>query len=318
MSGLSAGVTAITASFRSSCALTSSGGVKCWGDNAYGQLGDGSNADSARPVDVKELASGVTAITSGGLWSCALTKTGAAKCWGWNDHGQLGNGMTTNTNVPVDVVGLSSGVLAISGGIHHTCALTRAGGVKCWGANDTGQLATASTSDSAKPVDVQGLTSGVAAIAAGADHTCAITTAGAVKCWGYNGEGQLGNGTTTKSPVPVDVTGLASGVTAIASGMLDSSYGGHTCALTASGAVKCWGLNDHGQLGDGSSTNASSPVDVLGLASGVKAITVCGDHTCALTSGGVVLCWGNNVSGQLAAADSKVHSSDVPLVVSGL
>ena len=162
-----------------------------------------------------------------------------------------------------------------------------------------GELGDGTNSASAKPVDVQGLTSGVAAIAAGSDHTCAITTAGAVKCWGYNREGQLGNGTTTNSPVPVDVTGLASGVTAIASGMLDSSYGGHTCAVTASGAVKCWGLNDHGQLGDGSSANASSPVDVLGLASGVKAITVCGDHTCALTSGGVVLCWGNNVSGQL-------------------
>jgi alpha-tubulin suppressor-like RCC1 family protein len=216
----------------------------------------------------------------------------------------------------VDVTGLSSGVIAIYSGGAHTCALASSDAVKCWGWNDNGQLGNGSTTDASTPVDVAGLDKGVTAVAMGGRHTCVLTSAGGVKCWGYDREGQLGNGKTTNSLVPVDVLGLASGVTAIASGMIDSSYGGHTCALTSQGGVKCWGLNDHGQLGDGSTTNSSAPVDVVGLASGVSAITVSGDHTCALTTGGVVLCWGNNVNGQLG--DGKVQFSDVPLVVPGL
>jgi alpha-tubulin suppressor-like RCC1 family protein len=123
------------------------------------------------------------------------------------------------------------------------------------------------------PVDVSGLSSGAAAIAAGEDHTCAFTSAGGVKCWGFNAYGQLGDGTTSERNTPVDVSGLASGVVAIATGW------SHSCAITSAGGAKCWGLNDHGQLGDGTQMERHAPVDVSGLVSGVAAITAGYGHT---------------------------------------
>ena len=175
------------------CALTSSGGVKCWGWNTYGQLGDSATTERLTPVDVSGLA-GVTSLATGRLFNCALTSGGGVKCWGYNYYGQLGDGTTTDRPTPVDVSGLTSGVAAISVGRSHACAVTTDGGVKCWGRNLEGQLGDNTTTDRWTPVDVSGLTSGVASVAPAGYHTCAVTTTGGAKCWGHNSAGQLGDG----------------------------------------------------------------------------------------------------------------------------
>jgi alpha-tubulin suppressor-like RCC1 family protein len=298
VSGLADGVAGIAAGYTHTCALTTAGGVKCWGDNNYGELGIGTssgpqtctsavNTDvrscSTNPVDVSNLGSGVAAISSAGFHTCALTTTGGVKCWGYNVFGQLGDGTTTDRATPVDVSGLGSGVAAISAGLFHTCALTTAGGVKCWGLNLKGELGHGTSTGpdrcsnsgcSRTPVDVSGLASGVASIEVGVWHTCALTTAGGVKCWGDYGNGELGIGTSTGpevcpgqgycSTIPVDVSGLTSGVSMIAAGGL------YTCALTDTGGVKCWGLNLYNELYAAhpcskSTDICNAPVDVSGL-----------------------------------------------------
>jgi alpha-tubulin suppressor-like RCC1 family protein len=255
--GLSDGVTAISVGYAHTCALTSTGGVKCWGFNGYGELGDNTNIDSSTPVDVVGLNSGVTAIAVGQYHTCALIGTGGMKCWGYNYFGQLGNNTTISSSIPVDVVGLGSAITAISAGGYHTCALTGSGGVKCWGIH--GILGDNTTIDRHTPVDVVGLSNGVKAISAGVYHTCALTSAGGVKCWGDNNYGDLGNNMIDSYGLPVDVVGLSSGVTAIAAG----GYESHTCALTSTGGAKCWGDNAEGQLGDFSTTDRWTPVDVI-------------------------------------------------------
>ncbi len=309
------GIVQIAAGGHHTCALTDQGGVQCWGFNHHGQLGDGSTTDRTPPVDVVGLSSDVQAIAAGELHTCALTDQGGVKCWGSNYSGQLGDGSTTfRSTTPVDVVGLASGVQAIAAGGDHTCALTDQGGVQCWGDNYSGQLGDGSTTDRTTPVDVVGLASGVQAIAAGIWHTCALTDQGGVQCWGSNSAGQLGDGSSGNNrTTPVDVVGLPNGVQAIAAG------GFHTCALTDQGGIQCWGYNGRGQLGDGSTTDRTTPVDVVGLASGVQAIAAGYWHTCALTDQGGVQCWGDNLWGQLGDGSTTDRTPvDVVGLASGI
>jgi hypothetical protein len=159
------------------------------------------------PVNVVGLTAGVASVRAGDINTCAVTTSGGAKCWGFNEDGELGDGTTTMRLTPVDVVGFTSGVASMALGDYHTCAVTTSGGARCWGANFAGELGDGTNVDRLTPVDVKGLSTGTVAIAAGSAHTCAITTAPGIKCWGYNSGGGVGDGTTTNRNTPVDVSG---------------------------------------------------------------------------------------------------------------
>jgi alpha-tubulin suppressor-like RCC1 family protein len=296
VSGLLAGVSAIAVGGSHVCALTTGGGMKCWGRNVDGAVGDNTTFQRLTPVDVLGLTSGVTAITAGAGQTCALTSGANMKCWGSNTSGQLGNGDSSGTPqlAPVDVVRLGNLVAAISAGGNHTCARTAGGNVACWGDGYYGQLGDGTGASGPLPVGVSGFsTNGVAQLGLGWSHTCALTNAGGVKCWGFNTDGELGNNSIAQSLVPVDVTGLTSGVSSI------GAWKFHSCAVTASGSVKCWGQNTSGSLGDGTQTDRHAPTDVFGLTSGFSTLSLGSNHSCALSSVGSTVCWGGNSLGVL-------------------
>jgi len=305
--GLPGPVQAVAAGQSYACALTTSGGVVCWGRNAFGELGDGTTTNRLTPVGVSGLSSGVLAVAVRNFHSCAVTNTGAAMCWGRNDSGQLGNGTTTERHTPTPVTGLSSGVVAIAAGSSHTCALTTGGAALCWGNNGTGQLGDGTTTNRLTPIPVSGLSGGVEKLATGGGHTCAVMTGGAVLCWGYNVSGQLGDGTTTDRLTPTPVSGLSAGVGTVAVG--DS----FSCAVMTGGAALCWGDNYFGQLGDGTTSDRPTPIPVGGLPGGVSSITAGQMHTCAVTTGGDVTCWGGNWTGQLGDGTTAIRPTATPV-----
>jgi alpha-tubulin suppressor-like RCC1 family protein len=292
------------------CSLFDTGVVKCWGWNSFGQLGNGTDTSRNTPADASGFISDVLTLTAGGYHTCALLEAGVANCWGYNGYGQLGDGTASSSPTPVQVSELVSSVLSISAGTNHTCAVLESGAANCWGSNGDGQVGSGTTGFSSPPVQVSGLVSGVASIVAGPRHTCALLDTGAVKCWGRGTFGQLGNSLNASSSTPVQVSGLVSGVVAIAVG------GSHTCALQDTGAVKCWGYNLLGQLGDSSNSDSSTPVQVTDLSSGVIQISAGEYYTCALLNTGAVKCWGYNNDGQLG--NSSNSDSPTPVQVTDL
>ena len=299
----------LTVGSQHSCVTAVTGGIKCWGHNDGGQLGDNTAKESAVPVAVAGLSSGMLALAASGD-TCAVTVAGALLCWGHNESGQLGTGTQQGSLTPKGVSGLGSGVMGVAAGGLHTCAVTSAGAVLCWGENSSGELGNGTTGASLVPVAVKGLSSGVTAVASSSLTTCALVEGGGVKCWGHNLDGEVGDGTTKDSSTPVDVKGLSTGVTAIGVGT------SHTCAVTKEGGVKCWGNNSFGQLGDNSTTVHHEPVDVVGLGSGVVAVALGFDHTCAVLTTGAVKCWGGNFYSQLG--NGTTDQSLVPVDVVGL
>ncbi|MDO9455164.1 RCC1 domain-containing protein, partial [Nocardioides sp.] len=279
------------------------------GRGGYGQLGDGAAVVRLTPVTVSGLT-GATELAAGGLHTCALLGDASVRCWGDDTSGQLGTGSSSagQANTPVAVVGLSGPVVALDTGTFHTCAVIDDGTVQCWGNNGDRRLGATTTSDrTSTPVTVTGLTD-VVDVAAGDRHTCALTGAGAVRCWGRNLDGQLGDGTdqaTTSLTTPV-----AGGAVAVAVGEE------HSCALLEDGTVRCWGDNGYGATGSPTTTlTVLTPTAVAGFA-GATMLSAGGDNTCATTAT-ALWCWGFNFSGQLGPSSTADRSS-TPVRVLGL
>jgi len=298
------GASSISAGVSGGCAM-SAPGIQCWGENEASLLGNNSFVGSPTPVAV--TLAGAATVIAGGDHVCALDGTDQVFCWGSNWSSQLGTTAGADSSSPAlaNKPGIGSRA-EIGVGNSHTCGL-QSGSVLCWGFNFAGQLGDGTTTG-VGPVAAQGLTT-VATLILGEHSSYAILADGTLRGWGDNSSGRLGDGTTTSRSVP---TSIAS---AVVSPSRLAAARGHSCAIDNVGQAWCWGENDSGQVGDGTTTQQLSPVKVVGLPA-VKEIAVGIVHTCAMEASGTVWCWGNNELGELGDTSWPGHGA--PAVVAGL
>ena len=285
--GLTEQAAAISSGYYHTCALVGVGGIQCWGQNASGQLGDGTTNDRETAVHVQGIDVPITAIALGAVHTCALIESGDVRCWGNNEHGQLGNGTKKNSSIPVEVVELPDKVIQVATGGVFTCALTKNGKIYCWGDGSNDRFGDGSAPIYLTPVPVDGLEQEVDMIVAGDYHLCARTTSGEIVCWGA-----LSSEEEFSSRKPLVVKELTGKIVQMVAG------GGHTCALTTADGVKCWGDNYFGQLGNGTALGSWEPVNVIDASDDVLRIASGSGHVCALMMEGSVHCWGDCSFGQ--------------------
>lgn len=289
------------------CGISDAKQLYCWGDDTFGQVGNGSGGGGAQLRLATVGAESFTSITVGGAHACALNVGGRAYCWGQDSTGQLGDARRVNSTTPIPVVG-SNGLVAqalqyvaISAGAKHTCGLTSDGGALCWGDGSVGALGTGSSQSSDVPSQVAGRP--FTRISAGRTHTCALSTGGEVFCWGSNSSGQLGISATTNQLNPVSV---GVGYAAIAAG------DDFTCALSTAAQISCWGKNSHGQLGRGEPFPGGFSATPTPISSSLRfsSLAVGRRHVCAIDVNGDAWCWGSNIFGALGnSLQAAVRSS---------
>ena len=240
-----------------SCVRKVDGSAWCWGDNVFGALGDGTTLDAHTPVQVAGLGTTVAQLSHTVSLGCARKNDGTAWCWGTNQSGGIGDGSGKNQAIPVQVTSLGSSVAQIGTGGCHSCALKTDGTLWCWGCNTWGNLGDGTTTLRQTPVQVTALGTSVAQISVGWYQTCARKLDGTAWCWGHNMYGQLGDGTTVNKHAPVQVIALGKDVAQVSAGAV------HTCALKTDGTAWCWGQNQFGALGDGTTVDKLTPTAVI-------------------------------------------------------
>jgi alpha-tubulin suppressor-like RCC1 family protein len=296
----------LTIGFAHTCALLNDKSIKCWGYGGSGQLGNGSIENAITSVSVLGIST-ATQVTSGGYHTCALLEDKSIKCWGGGGSGQLGNGSIENAITPVSVLGISTAT-QVTAGEYHTCALLEDKSIKCWGHGGDGRLGNGSIENAITPVSVSGISTATQ-VSAGHLHTCALLEDKSIKCWGYGNHGQLGNDSFTPRYTPDNVFGISTATHLDAGGL-------HTCAVLEDTSIMCWGMDHKGQIGTQfGRQNEMTPAKVFGISDAVK-VTAGKSHTCAQISDGSVRCWGSNDHGQLGVGSR--NSSDTPVYVSAI
>jgi alpha-tubulin suppressor-like RCC1 family protein len=254
VTNLSSNVINISISGIGGCVTMENSTARCWGDGAYGRLGNGTTNSSRSPIVVQSLGGLISQIETNSTHTCVLMEDTSVKCWGFNSTGQLGDGTYNNSLTPVQVTNLID-VKKISLGSSHSCALLNSGHVQCWGSNIQGQLGNGTFVSSTTPVNVQGLAD-VKDIYSGLNHNCASLNNGQFKCWGGNTYGQLGIGNKTNQNLPQFIVGISNVLSY-------SSQLQHSCAIDIDGKAYCWGSNNAGQLGDGTRVERLIPTLIL-------------------------------------------------------
>jgi alpha-tubulin suppressor-like RCC1 family protein len=297
--------TRIAASIWTTCGVTSTGGVMCWGDNSSGQLGfrDFSHTPSAVPVPPKDLPQKTIAVARGPFAQCALLEGEQPRCWGQVGFGlaeDTGRLLTSIIEEPTPIGALSSGIANVSYGGGFGCALSNTGRISCWGIGDSGALGSGKTDDQEMPRQIVGVDEPFVDLSASSNgkFSCGVQRSGSVVCWGYNENRELGRGQATLyEATPQPVVGLPEKARTVVSGRT------HACALLESGRVACWGDDAEGQLGGGAIGPAAAPRVVDGIA-GATSIFVGLVHTCAIVKDSEVLCWGVDDQGQISGGAS--------------
>ncbi len=284
-------VVALSSDYSRTCVVKSDGTVWCWGETPLAGAG-GASADVPVPTQVTGFGDAAR-VAAGRNHTCARKRNGTLWCWGKNNSGQLGDGTTTDRPPPVEVTALGAEVVSVSAGGAHTCAIKTDGTLWCWGGGGSGQVGAGTAGNETQPVKVSGVGTGVAEVAAGGAHTCAVKTDGTLWCWGFSNYGQVGDGTMTTRLSPVQVTALGAGAAGVSTGIQ------HTCARKRDGTLWCWGMGDFGQLGDGTDKSKSSPVQVTSLGNGVADVSLGQYFTCATKGDNTAWCWGESRDGQL-------------------
>jgi alpha-tubulin suppressor-like RCC1 family protein len=296
---------------RHSLGLTSTGILYAWGRNYSGQLGDGTTTSRSSPVTVVGGITNWTQLSAGKQHNLGLTSAGIAYAWGYNFPGSLGDGTTTSRSSPVTVVGGITNWSQLAAGSGFSLGLTSSGIAYAWGYNAlAGQLGDGTKTNRSSPVTVIGGITNWTHLAAGqySSHSLGITATGILYAWGANGQGQLGDGNTTARSSPVTVVGGITNWSQLAAG------GSHSLGLTSTGIAYAWGYNGYGKLGDGTTTNRSSPVTVVGGITNWTQVSASSPHSLGLTSTGIAYAWGYNGKGQLGTGDTTARSSPATIL----
>jgi alpha-tubulin suppressor-like RCC1 family protein len=333
-SGVLSNIVDLDAGEHHTCAHMADGTARCWGDNSDGQIGDGSFTDRNLPRTVRAgsgtgATTGIVELFVNQFSTCAVLTSSQARCWGFDGNGILGDGNTTNRNLPRTVLnsaatGPMTNVTNIGIGNSHSCFANTGGTAQCVGSNFYGALGNGSSNDSLTAKNVKGpsgsgVQGGIVSIHAGYYHTCAFINGGTVRCWGYNLDGEVGDGTTTDRHLPRDVK--APSGTGVLSGVADVAIDGYSsCARLSSGTARCWGEGDFGEIGNGSFAPQHLPRDVKnpagdGVLTNIAQLSAGSYSICTRQSDGTARCWGYNFFENLGIGNGSTTDQALPIVV---